>query len=340
MEILEKQMEKLKVVEKGVFVMENQSTMITGGAGFIGSHVIKALLDRNEYVVCVDNFDDYYDPKLKENRIEEFKHNKNFKLYRADIRDSKSMSKIFMENKIDKIIHLAARVGIRASIEKPVLYEEVNVNGTVKMLELAKEYKIKNFVFASSSSVYGGNTKLPFSEEDPVNNPISPYGATKRAGELLCYTYHHTYDIPITCLRFFTVCGPKGRPDMALFYFTKLINEGKEIPVFGNGKMKRNFTYVGDIVDGVITSLDKNLDFEIINLGSTETTELNTFIEMIERELGKKAKKRFLHTPPGDMKVTWADCSKAERLLGHKSKVKTQDTVKFFVRWFKDQYGK
>ena len=313
---------------------------VTGGAGFIGSHVIKTLLDRNDFVVCIDDFNDYYDPKLKEYRINEFIQHKNFKLYRKDIRDFKAIEKIFIENKIDKVIHLAARAGVRSSISNPLLYEEVNINGTLKLLELAKEFKIKNFIFASSSSVYGETMKLPFSEKNPCNSPISPYGATKCAGELLCYTYHCLYKIPITCLRFFTVYGPKGRPDMALFKFTKLISEGKEIPVFGQGNMKRNFTYISDIVDGIVAAADKNLNFEIINLGGSETIDLKVFIKIIEKAFGKKAKKKQLPMQPGDVRTTWADCSKAERLLDYAPKIKIEEGIKLFVEWFKEYYGK
>jgi UDP-glucuronate 4-epimerase len=244
-----------------------------------------------------------------------------------------------MENRIDKVIHLAARAGVRASLEDPILYEEVNVNGTLKLLELSRDFNVKNFVFASSSSVYGGNTKLPFSEEDPVNTPISPYAATKRAGELLCYSYHKLFKIPITCLRFFTVYGPAGRPDMALFKFVKLVNEGKEIPVFGHGDMKRSFTYIDDIVAGVIASLDRDFEFEIINLGGGETTELSVFIDIIEKELGKKANRILLPMQPGDMRITWADCSKAERLLDYKPKIPIDRGIKLFVEWFKEYYG-
>lgn len=312
--------------------------LVTGGAGFIGSYVTKYLLNRNDSVICIDDFNDYYDPSLKEYRINEFKKNENFKLYRSDIRDFNILNKIFVENKIDKIIHLAARVGVRASLEDPILYEEVNVNSTVKLLELAKEFRVKNFVFASSSSVYGDSTKLPFSEDDPVDKPISPYGVTKRAGELLCYSYNRLYNIPITCLRFFTVYGPKGRPDMALFKFTKLISDGNEIPVFGHGDMKRNFTYVDDIVNGVIACLDRELGFEIINLGGGETTELKTFIEVIEKEVGRTAKWKSLEMQPGDMKVTWADCSKAKRLLGYKPRVSIEEGIKLFVQWFKEYH--
>ena len=309
--------------------------LLTGGAGFIGSHVIKSLLDRGNIVVCVDNFNNYYDPKLKEYRIRDFKDNENFKLYKIDIRNFKDMNNVFLENKIDKIVHLAAMAGVRSSLKEPNLYADVNINGTINLLELAKKYKIKNFIFASSSSVYGSSTEIPFSEKNPINTPISPYGVTKHAGELLCHTYHHLYKIPITCLRFFTVYGPKGRPDMSLYKFTKLINDEKEIPVFGYGNMKRNFTYISDIVDGIIASLDKNLDFEIINLGGSKTTDLITFIEFIENKIGKKAKKKFLEMQPGDVKVTLADCSKAERLLDYKPKVEIEKGIQLFVEWFK-----
>jgi UDP-glucuronate 4-epimerase len=318
--------------------MNNLNIVVTGGAGFIGSYVCKNLIHRGDRVICIDDFNDYYDPKLKEDGIQELKQNKNFKLYREDIRNAKAMKQIFTDNHIDKVIHLAARAGVRASIDNPLLYGDVNINGTINLLELTRNFQIKNFVFASSSSVYGNTSKIPFSEDDPITLPISPYGVTKRAGELLSYTYHHLYKIPITCLRFFTVYGPRGRPDMALFKFTKLICEGKEIPVFGHGNMKRNFTYIDDIVTGVIAALDKNLEFEIINLGGSETIDLTVFIETIERKLGKKARKNNLSMQPGDMTVTWADCSKAEQLLGYKPTVSIEEGIGSFIQWYKKYY--
>jgi UDP-glucuronate 4-epimerase len=308
--------------------------LVTGGAGFIGAHVCKALLSRGDSVICIDDFNDYYDPKLKESRVKEF--SENFKLYRADIRDFDVLKKIFSAHKIDKVAHLAARAGVRASLQNPFIYEEVNVKGTLNLLELSKD--VKNFVFASSSSVYGGNKKIPFSESDPVDNQISPYGATKKAGEVLCHCYNYLYNIPISCLRFFTVYGPSGRPDMALFKFTKAISEGKTIDVYGNGKMKRDFTYVDDVVAGILAALDNNYPFEIFNLGNSNTVELMYFISLIEGELGKKAKINFLPMQPGDVPVTYADISKAKKMLGFVPKTKIEKGVRLFIDWYKDYY--
>ena len=309
--------------------------LVTGGAGFIGSHVCEALLKKGHFVICVDNLNSYYNPKIKKENIEGCLKNKKFKFYKKDITDYIELKKVFSDNKIDKIVHLAARAGVRASIKDPLLYERVNVGGTLNLLEVAKGYKIKNFVFGSSSSVYGNNKKVPFSESDSTNMPVSPYAATKKAGELICYVYSHIYGIPTTCLRFFTVYGPRGRPDMAPYKFTKLINEGKKIDMYGRGNTSRDYTYVDDIVGGIIKALDSNFKYEIINLGNSNTVKLKYFISLIEKELEKKAKIKIMPAQIGDVKRTYADINKAKKLLGYKPKVKIEEGIKEFVRWYK-----
>jgi UDP-glucuronate 4-epimerase len=308
--------------------------LVTGGAGFIGSHVCDRLLSLGHDVVCVDDFNDYYDPDFKERNIKQALKNSKYTLYRADITDLSTLKDIFAREKPEKIIHLAARAGVRYSISHPELYVRVNVLGTLNLLELAKEYKIKSFVFGSSSSVYGANKKVPFSEEDRVDDPISPYAATKKAAEELCHAYHHLYGLKITCLRFFTVYGPRGRPDMVIYLFSKAITDGKPIKRFGNGKTKRDYTFISDIVDGIIAALDKELDFEIVNLGDSNTVELNYLISLIENALGKKAKIEQSPLQPGDVPITYADISKAKKLLKYEPKVKIEQGIPLFVEWF------
>ena len=314
--------------------------LVTGGAGFIGSHVCEALVNRGDNVVCVDDFNDYYEPKVKENNIKELIKNSNFKLYRADIRYFNSLNGIFEKETFDRVVHLAARAGVRPSIKNPLLYEEVNVKGTINLLELSRKYKIKNFVFGSSSSVYGINKKVPFSESDEVNDIISPYAATKRAAELMCNVYHRLYGLKITCLRFFTVYGPRGRPDMAPHKFTKLVDEGKEVEVYGTTASKRDYTYIADIVDGIIVAVDKDLPFEIINLGNSKTVELKHLISVIENLVGKKAKIKQLPEQPGDVPLTYADISKARKLLGYAPKASIENGMGLFVEWYKNQKAK
>ncbi len=309
--------------------------LVTGGAGFIGSHVCDKLLKRKEKVICLDNFNDYYDPNIKENNIAHNLSNPNFKLYREDILNFNSLDNILVTEKIDKIIHLAARAGVRPSIKDPFLYQEVNIKGTLNLLELTRKYKIQNFVFASSSSVYGNRENGPFKETDNVDNPISPYAMTKKAGELLCYTYHHLYRLNVSCLRFFTVYGPRGRPDMAPLMFTDKIAKGQEIEVYGEGNTKRDYTYVSDIVNGVISALDHNYSYEIFNLGGGNPVDLNYFISLIERETGKKALRKQLPLQQGDVGITSADVSKAERMLGYKPKVRIEEGIKKLVEWYK-----
>lgn len=312
--------------------------LVTGGAGFIGSHLIKKLLEENFSAVCVDNFNNYYNPEIKEENVSRFINNSNFKLYREDIRNFEALDKIFEKERFDKVVHLAAMAGVRNSIRYPALYSEVNIQGTINLLELAGKYKIKNFIFASSSSVYGGNTKIPFSESDQVNHPISPYAATKKAGELICHTYHHLYHLNIICLRFFTVYGPSGRPDMAPYKFTRKILAGEEISMFGDGSSQRNYTYIDDITEGIYSALNKDFGYEIINLGGSQLISLKNFISLIENISGRKAKIKQVGEQSGDMPITSADISKAKRLLDYCPKTDIKKGMNIFIDWFKKKY--
>jgi UDP-glucuronate 4-epimerase len=311
--------------------------LITGGAGFIGSHTTAALLNRGDQVVCLDNFNDYYNPERKRKNVSGFLDDIDYRLYEGDIRDRERLEKIFAKEKPDKVVHIAAMAGVRPSIERPSLYEEVNVKGTLNMLEAACRHRVINFLFASSSSVYGGQEKVPFSEGDPIAHPISPYAATKAAGELLCYTYHHLYGLNITCLRFFTVYGPKGRPDMAPYLFTKWAFEEAELKMFGDGTTSRDYTYIDDIISGVMAALDADLSYEIINLGNSQTVVLRDFIALIEKLVGKKANIVQLPMQPGDVPRTWADISKARRLLGYDPRTPFEEGMKHFVAWYRQE---
>ena len=311
--------------------------LITGGAGFIGSHTTAALLNRGDQVVCLDNFNDFYSPQRKRKNIAEFLGNPNYRLYEGDIRDQKRLEEVFAREKPDKVIHIAAMAGVRPSIQRPLLYEEVNVKGTLNMLEAARRHQVTHFLFASSSSVYGGQEKVPFSEDDPIARPISPYAATKAAGELLCHTYHHLYGLHVTCLRFFTVYGPKGRPDMAPYLFTQWIFEGAELKMFGDGTTSRDYTYIDDIVSGVVAALDADLGYEIINLGNSQTVALRDLIALVEALVGKKARIVPLPMQPGDVPHTWADISKARRLLGYDPRTPIEEGMKHFVAWYRQE---
>lgn len=310
--------------------------LVTGIAGFIGSTTAHALADRGDTVVGVDNFNPYYDPTLKRARARRLAG--KAAIVEADIVDFKAMKDVFSRHKIDKVIHLAAQAGVRYSIENPFAYEQANNLGTLNLLEICREKGVKSFVFASSSSVYGGNTKIPFSVDDNVDRPISLYAATKKYNELMAHVYHHLYGINCTGLRFFTVYGPWGRPDMALFKFTDAIIKGRPIDVYNHGQMKRDFTYVSDIVAGILASLDKNYPYEIFNLGNSATVELTYYIECIERELGRKALKNMLPMQPGDVPATSADIEKSRRMLGFDPKVKIEQGIKEFLTWYRDYY--
>lgn len=310
---------------------------ITGGAGFIGSATAKQLIGRGDQVVLIDNFNDYYDPQLKRDRLKQVLKGLKYKLYKGDIRDEKLLERIFKKEKIDKIIHLAAMAGVRSSLLMPKLYEEVNVRGTLNLLDVAVKYKIKNFVYASSSSVYGNNKKVPFAETDSVDTPISPYAATKKATELLANVYSHVYGLKTTGLRYFTVYGPWGRPDMALFKFTKNIIEGKPIDVYNRGKMSRNFTYIDDIVSGTIKVLDADLNCSVMNIGGDREETLERYIEVLEQCLGQKARKNLLPMQMGDVPTTVADIRRL-RKLGWKPTTRIEQGIGNFVEWYKDYH--
>lgn len=315
--------------------------LVTGGAGFIGSHVCDALLKRGYKVICIDNLNSYYSQKIKISNIIHNLNNPNFTFLVKNIAYKEKVEEIFNNYYIDKIIHLAARAGVRPSIERPDLYQESNVQGTINLLETAKKHNIKDFVFASSSSVYGENHKIPFNEEDPVDNPISPYAASKRACELFCYTYHKLFDMNIFCLRYFTVYGPRGRPDMAPYKFVEAIENNLPINIYMNedeferGEMARDFTYINDIVEGTLSALDNCKGFEIINLGNGNPVKLNEFIKIIEELLGKKAIKNFVGKQKGDVPITYADILKARKLLNYYPKTSLRQGLKSFIDWYK-----
>jgi UDP-glucuronate 4-epimerase len=318
---------------------KKHTILITGGAGFIGSAVAKALMDRGDRVVLIDNFNDVmYDPAIKRDRIATFLKGYEFALAEGDIRDKKFVHGVMEQYKPTKILHLAALAGVRKSLEDPAAYVDVNILATTHLLELAKQYKIKNFVYASSSSVYGNNSKLPFSEKDSVDTPISPYAATKKADELMAHVYSSLYKLPTTGLRFFTVYGPWGRPDMALYLFTDAILNNRPIKVFNKGEMYRSFTYIDDIVAGTIIALDKNLPYEILNIGGDREEKLTRYIEVLETALGKKAKKKMMKMQPGDVPSTRANTKKL-RGLGWKPRTLIDEGVPKFVSWYREYYG-
>jgi len=315
------------------------SIVVTGCAGFIGFHTAQTLLKKGELVVGIDNINDYYSKALKIARNKILEKYDNYRFYHADLCDIQILKTIFLKNKINKICHLAAQAGVRYSIENPYAYQKSNLEGFTNILEMARHFEVNNFIFASSSSVYGFNKKIPFSVEDPVNHPISFYAATKIANELMSFSYHHLYKIPMIGLRFFTVYGPWGRPDMAYFKFTNKIINGKSIDVYNNGNLKRDFTYIDDIVDGVISALDKHYDFEIFNLGNNKPENLLDFIKILEEKLEIKAVINLLPMQPGDMKETYADISKSIDLLGFKPKTNIREGLGRFVDWYKEYYN-
>jgi UDP-glucuronate 4-epimerase len=307
--------------------------LITGAAGFIGSHLCERLISDNHFVAGLDNFDPFYDRKIKESNIKSLLKSNKFKLIEGDIRDATCVEAICRDN-VDIMVHLAAKAGVRLSIADPIGYADCNINGTVILLEAAKKYNIKKFIFASSSSVYGNNKKVPFSESDNVDFPISPYAATKKASELICHTYHHLYQMDITCLRFFTVYGPRQRPDLAIHKFARLIEQDKPIPVFGDGSMMRDYTYIDDIIDGTVAAIKKCGGFEIYNLGEAKSVRLDDLIREIEKSLGKKAIIERLPLQPGDVEKTFADVSKARKMLGYNPNTEITVGLGKFIEWF------
>jgi len=311
--------------------------LITGAAGFIGSHLVQHLLNEGGWnVTAIDDFNDFYAPAIKHRNVGPFLANQNFKLFEADIRNFDEMAPIFKEQEFDSIVHLAARAGVRPSLEQPQLYTETNVNGTVNLLELARRHGVPQFVFGSSSSVYGANAKIPFSEDDPVRAPISPYAATKAACELLCHTYSHLYDVRCVCLRFFTVYGARQRPDLAIHKFARLISQRRPIPVFGDGTTRRDYTYVDDILQGVRAAIEYDASmYEVINLGESRTVELNELILLLEHELGMDAVIDRQPLQAGDVPTTFADIGKARRLLAYNPRTQIEDGIARFVDWFR-----
>ena len=316
----------------------NKRILVTGGAGFIGSHLVDQLLaEGGSKVTVIDDFNDFYSPQIKRSAVKPHLENPNYKLVEADIRDTDAIANVFADGSFDCVVHLAARAGVRPSLKEPTLYTETNINGTQNLLELAKTHGVPQFVFGSSSSVYGINSKTPFSEEDRIFQPISPYAATKAAGELLCHTYSHLYNLRTVCLRFFTVYGARQRPDLAIHKFTKLITDGKPIQMFGDGSTRRDYTYIEDIVEGVRAAMDFTESIhEVFNLGESETTQLRRLIELIEQALGAKAIIDRQPMQPGDVPVTFADIAKARELLNYSPKTKIDEGIPKFVDWFRN----
>jgi len=314
-----------------------RNILVTGGAGFIGSHLVERLLAENQWrVTVVDDFNDFYAPAVKHANVAPYIGRDDFQLIEADIRERPALDEVFAENRFDVIVHLAARAGVRPSLDEPVLYAETNINGTLNLLELARIHQVKQFVFGSSSSVYGINAKVPFSEDDPIRQPISPYAATKAAGEMLCHTYAHLYGIRSVCLRFFTVYGARQRPDLAIHKFARLISDGRAIPVFGDGTTRRDYTYVDDIIAGVRAAIDyQGSMYEVINLGESRTVELRELIGLLERELGRSAVIDRQLMQPGDVPQTFADIAKARELLRYNPQTPIEEGIRRFVEWYR-----
>ncbi|MBV6441229.1 MAG: NAD-dependent epimerase/dehydratase family protein [Haliscomenobacteraceae bacterium CHB4] len=309
--------------------------LVTGGAGFIGSHLCEHLLANGLRVICLDNFDDFYDPAIKERNVAPLLQNSNYLLVRGDIRDASLVHRVFEHNSVDCVIHLAAKAGVRPSILQPALYMDVNVNGTATLLEAMRRSGVKRFIFGSSSSIYGNQEKQPFSETDDVSCPISPYAASKRSGELLSYTYHHLYGMDVACLRFFTVYGPRQRPDLAIHKFTQLALAGQPVPLYGDGGTRRDYTFVADIVQGILKLMDNpNWHYEIFNLGCGNPVTLLEMVHAIENALDQPLKINFLDKQPGDVEQTHADIRKARAYFGYAPEVGLQDGVRQFVEWY------
>jgi UDP-glucuronate 4-epimerase len=311
--------------------------LVTGGAGFIGSHLCEYLLRTGRRVVVVDNMDDFYDPQLKQANLEAIKAAGEYDFHPVDIRDSSRLGEVFQKERPEAVVHLAARAGVRPSLLYPELYASVNIDGTLCLLEHCRRYKVQQFIFASSSSVYGQFNSLPFSEDDPINKPLSVYAATKAAGEMLAFTYAHLYQLPTICLRIFTAFGPRQRPDLAIRRFAQLIQEGRELPVFGDGSMSRDYTYVTDVVAGIERALASSYPFEIFNIGNSHPIRLDYMIETLESALGKTAERMYLPIRPSEMLVTYASLEKSQKLLGYSPKVSFEEGMRLFVDWFKGQ---
>jgi UDP-glucuronate 4-epimerase len=312
--------------------------LVTGGAGFIGSHLLDRLARTDAGLVCIDNFNDYYSPAVKRRNIEPLVREKRLQIMEGDICDCAFLEEVFRTRSIESVIHLAARAGVRPSLRNPALYAKVNCIGTMNLLEMARRFAVEKFLFASTSAVYGANEKVPFSEDDSVEHQVSPYGATKRACELFCRSYHELYGIPMCCIRFFTAYGPRQRPDMAIHKFTKAILEGRPLDMYGDGTSARDYTYVSDIIDGVVAALEADVAFEIVNLGDSRMVTLKQLIGLLERVIGKKASVNKMPTQSGDMPRTYADITKAKRLLGYEPRYGIEKGLEEFVKWYRTEF--
>jgi len=315
--------------------LNSKAILITGGAGFIGSHLAERLVGEGKRVIVLDNFDAFYDPEIKRRNVASVTGNPAYRLVEGDIRDEEGVEALFASEPVGAVIHLAARAGVRPSIEQPALYTSVNLAGTTTLLEACRRHGVERFIFGSSSSVYGNNEKIPFSENDPVDRPISPYGATKKAGEVLCHAHHHLTGMKVACLRFFTVFGPRQRPEMAIHKFARLLACGEQVDQYGDGSSARDYTYVSDIVEGIARSLDRCTGYHVWNLGGARTTRLGELVEKIARGLGVPARVRQLPAQAGDVERTWADVSRAETELGWSPKVPFDEGLTLFLEWFK-----
>jgi UDP-glucuronate 4-epimerase len=311
--------------------------LVTGAAGFIGSHLAGALLARGDEVIGVDNFNDYYDPRRKRANAARLNHYERFSMIEADIRDRKRMLALCAAEEFDVVAHLAAMAGVRYAVQHPEIYGEVNVNGTINLLDGARLNGVTNFVFASTSSIYGNTDRIPFVETDPCNLPLQPYAATKKAGELLGHSYHHLFDLNVTVLRFFTVYGPSGRPDMMAYKVLDNIFTGREVPLYNAGQMHRDWTYVDDTVSGIVAAIDRPLGYEIINIGRGDTTLLADFVALIEKMTGRRANLLPAPMPAADVRASLADISKARRLLDFDPRISVQEGVARFWHWYRDE---
>lgn len=316
--------------------MSDRCVLVTGAAGFIGSHLCEALLARGFGVIGLDNFCDFYDPGLKRRNVEGLRGRGRFELIEADIQSRQRLLELFAKRRPDTVVHLAAMAGVRPSIEQPAYYAAVNVTGTVNVLDAAAAHGVERFVFASSSSVYGNNPKVPFAEDDPVDHPISPYAATKKAGELICHTYHHLHGLPIACLRLFTVFGPRQRPDLAISKFLRLLAEDRPIPIYGDGSTSRDYTYVDDIVAGILSAMDwchSARGYGVFNLGGSSPVTLRELVETLERVTGRKARVQPLPPQAGDVERTWADLSRSRAALGYQPQVLLEQGIAQQWKW-------
>lgn len=311
--------------------------LVTGGAGFIGSHLVDRLIASGCRTTVLDNFNDFYDPALKRSNTAAHLDSGNFTLIEGDIRDRELIRSTFRTGEFSQVIHLAAMAGVRPSLANPVLYQDVNLMGTMNILEACREFGVRDYLFASSSSVYGNNRKTPFAESDPVDCPISPYASTKRSGELMAHTYHHLYGIKTACLRLFTVYGPRQRPEMAIHHFARQIADGETLTVYGDGSSRRDYTYIDDIVAGILACRGAAYEYEIINLGRSDTVALDKLVSLLESALGRTARVRREPVQPGDVKQTFADISKARALIGFEPRTSIHDGVARFVKWFEER---